>query len=293
MLLSTIQLYGQLEWAPIGATWYYDNLEGMNPPNVGYIKIESIKDSLINERQVRVLKKTYFTSHGDRIDLGNIYTFIRNDSVYYWTGYSFSLLYIFSAKIGDSWLVYSKETNQCGNDSLGKVKVDSTNYKMVGSFNLKYIYTSPDNNSIWSLGKVIEIIGSTDYMFPHSKNCGVMDNVENARFLRCYYDNQLGTIKFSNIPCDTVIFIPLKTNISEMHNIKIYPNPVFDELHIESSDIILSKILIYNSLGQLIFLQNINSSFFELSLNNYSSGIYQFIIFDNKANYYSKKVIKK
>lgn len=36
-LLSTIVTYAQKEFAPIGAKWYYRSIEGMNPPNEGYV----------------------------------------------------------------------------------------------------------------------------------------------------------------------------------------------------------------------------------------------------------------
>ncbi len=36
ILLNFINVFGQTEWAPIGAKWYVTKVEGVMPPKAGY-----------------------------------------------------------------------------------------------------------------------------------------------------------------------------------------------------------------------------------------------------------------
>ena len=60
IVFSSITCYSQSnEWFPIGATWHYDAIEycGGNPDLSGYIKMECIKDTIVNLKNVKM--KTY------------------------------------------------------------------------------------------------------------------------------------------------------------------------------------------------------------------------------------------
>lgn len=74
-------------------------------------------------------------------------------------------------------------------------------------------------------------------------------------------------------------------------DIAIYPNPTISILNIDSSKII-DKIVITNSLGQIIDFQSIDSSRFEYSLANINSGIY-FVKLYSGHSFVIKTIIKK
>ncbi|WP_445715893.1 T9SS type A sorting domain-containing protein [Flavobacterium sp.] len=74
-------------------------------------------------------------------------------------------------------------------------------------------------------------------------------------------------------------------------NFKLSPNPVIDNLNIESDNQI-KTIRIYNQLGQIISLYEINNNKRTLDLSNLSSGIYTIFIETNKRTL-NKKIIKK
>ncbi|TXI67684.1 MAG: T9SS type A sorting domain-containing protein [Flavobacterium sp.] len=74
-------------------------------------------------------------------------------------------------------------------------------------------------------------------------------------------------------------------------NFKLSPNPVIDNLNIESDNQIIN-IIIYNQLGQIIFSNEINDNKRTLDLSNLSSGIYTIFI-ETNARTLNKKIIKQ
>lgn len=82
--------------------------------------------------------------------------------------------------------------------------------------------------------------------------------------------------------------------ISELSegDFKIYPNPFNDLLTINSStNEAINKITIFNSLGQQVFIQKINSPNAQLNLFELSEGIYILLI-ETENEIISKKIIK-
>ena len=73
-------------------------------------------------------------------------------------------------------------------------------------------------------------------------------------------------------------------------NILIYPNPTNRELYFKS-DLIIEKIEIYTSLGQLISVKKINGYTGDINTENLSSGFYNLKIY-NEHNITSSKFIK-
>lgn len=292
--ISVFNAYPQAEWAPIGAIWYYSTFGGIFLPTEGYIKIECIKDTIFNERNVRILKKESFLPNGSIENLGPTYTFQEENKIYYWTGTSFSLLYDFSTKLNDYWQITSKDSNPCGTDTLGYVKVDSTGQQIINENNLNYMYVSARDTSMWTYsGKIIEKIGCLGYMFPVFNNiCNVVDIVYPGP-LRCYFDNTLGNINFLNIPCDTLINL---TNVEEdqITGISIYPNPVHNRLNIEiqNSNTIITSIKVYDITGQIIKTECITNNKIILDFGCIQPGLY-FLIFENNQNkHLINKIIK-
>jgi len=78
-------------------------------------------------------------------------------------------------------------------------------------------------------------------------------------------------------------------NFELNRSIKMYPNPVGDNLTIESK-IPITKIQIYSLLGQLV--REKESNFRRISLRDLNSGIYMIKIFANDKSV-TKKLIKR
>lgn len=279
--------FSQMEWAPIGAKWYISKIEGTMPPDEGYILYEVSRDTIMQEKNVKVITRTYFHSNGkDVTTLENEYTYEKDSVVYYWKKGRFYTLYDFSARPGDKWTVYGSGIfmDYCGYDSLGVVVVDSVTTLTINNQKLKAIYTSPEINSDWHFEDVIiERVGNITHLLPKSEGC-LLDTPDDEGSLRCYEDNNLGLYKAGYcqlVNCDCK---ELK-NYTSVNNIKnssfqVYPNPVKDYLIIKYSDNCLlngfTNAEIYNVKGEKmysfinpekLFVGFLNSGFYFLKLS--------------------------
>lgn len=73
---------------------------------------------------------------------------------------------------------------------------------------------------------------------------------------------------------------------------KIYPNPATDILYIQPVQSKNFSVLITNLTGQIIYQNNINSSFVSINLKNYKPGIYLLRIDEGNQSFVSKIIIK-
>lgn len=98
--------------------------------------------------------------------------------------------------------------------------------------------------------------------------------------------------KKSSIEDDESLLLSSEKQIN--NEIKIYPNPYKENIHIEM-DISIKlplKAMIFNSNGSLVWEKKIKNHFYLLKSNFLSSGIYNLILRNNDF-YSSKKIIKK
>ncbi len=237
-ILLSLTCFAQIQWAPMGAKWYISKIEGLAPRNVGYILYEVNRDTIIQDKKVKVISRTYFHSNGKDVSpLNDEYTYAEDSVVYYWRNGHFYTLYDFSAQTGDKWTVFgsSPYSDFCGYDSLGVVVVDSVATLTVNSQKLKAIYTSPDSTSDWRYGGVIlERIGNITHLKPKSDGC-LLDSPEEEGSLRCYEDSVIGTYKVGycqliNCDCSELINYTAVNNLKRSA-VRIYPNPVEDYIN--------------------------------------------------------------
>lgn len=270
LVLLSIISFGQIKWAPLGAKWYVSKTESTIPPNEGYILYEVKKDTLIQNKTVKLITKTYFHSNGvDISTMENEYTYEEDSVVYYWKNGHFYILYDFSARPGDKWTVYGSGLYRdiCGYDSLGTVIVDSVSTILVNNQVLTAIYTSPGSASNWYFeGAILERIGNVRHLFPKSTACA-LDFPDDEGNLRCYEDNIIGIYKAGycqivNCNCDE---LKNYTGVYDFKNsyVQIYPNPVKDHfsLWVQDNNVLkdLTLIEIYNIRGERIGLLENNS----------------------------------
>jgi len=78
------------------------------------------------------------------------------------------------------------------------------------------------------------------------------------------------------------------------NNLKIYPNPVKENLNIEfSNGEIIQTIEFFNVLGEKVFkVSGVNSSEFKLNLESFAKGIYFIKIDDSNSNFIKKIILK-
>ena len=76
------------------------------------------------------------------------------------------------------------------------------------------------------------------------------------------------------------------------NNLKIYPNPCLEKVNFEAQESI-SKIEIYNALGQLIQILEANNKIVSLSTNQLKQGLYSAQIYYQSGKIFNSKFIKE
>jgi hypothetical protein len=196
ILFTYLTGFAQPEFAPIGAEWYYSQYEGYMPPQANYVKHTCIKDSVIAGKNVKVIQKTLYRRDGP-VAMGYEYLHQNGDTISYWKGDMFHILYNFSLSKGDSILLYSEMPDYCENKSpYGWGSIDSVYTKTINNRSLKAYFCSNKKGYHWSLdgSPIIEKIGGTSYLLPQNNDCVV--DVPGIGPLRCYSDPELGSCYF-------------------------------------------------------------------------------------------------
>ena len=71
--------------------------------------------------------------------------------------------------------------------------------------------------------------------------------------------------------------------------ITLYPNPAKDNLYIEAQNEI-SKIRLFNSFGKLVAENNVNNNYYNLKINQFTSGTY-ILIAEINSTLFAKKIL--
>ncbi|MFZ5939848.1 MAG: T9SS type A sorting domain-containing protein [Bacteroidota bacterium] len=290
VLLSTC-IYAQNEWAPIGAVWYYDRNTDYE---FGYVRIESVKDSLVQEKTCRILyvrKSTYRTPGVyETTNLEPVITRQEGSKVYYFQDGQFHLLYDFDPLVGDVWDIGAAQTepDEC---SAGKVIVDSIQTVSLGGNMLKAIYTSPYENSPVSYSdRIIEGVGSLGYLLPFSTCTPPQDGWKPGGPIRCY-SSAAFSYSWGSKDCDYI------TGINKPFSgefVFLYPNPFTDKLHLkipETESGFPVLLTIYSLDGEVLRLEMLYDEYCSYVIQDMESGLYILTVSkDHKILFYSKMI---
>ena len=300
LLISITTSITSQTWAPSGATWNFSFNEMFS---FGYVKIEYVKDTIIQSKCSKILKKTqYGYSYPgvyDTINSGKEYTYLDSvkNIIYRYFNNHFDTLYNFNAKIGDTWKVHGMH----GFRDSGIVKVSNIGYDTINSVILKSIFVQTISGCVgWYSAKIIERIGCiNDYMFPNFISC-VADVGEGGPF-RCYSDNNFEL--YSTGEAKTCDYITGINNINKSAGFKICPNPATSYINIVHSPqtTVNSQnssekyvLTLRNMEGQEVKkLRMENGELRTIDVRNLRSGIYFLTMQNDKESYVRKVVIEK
>ena len=89
-LITTINIKAQVEFAPIGATWYYDMGFYTNFWTYrSFYKAESVRDTVLLNITAKVIEFTYYNMNGDTIDWENEILYGDDEEVYHYDGVNY------------------------------------------------------------------------------------------------------------------------------------------------------------------------------------------------------------
>lgn len=224
------------DFAPVGAKWYYG--EGFAfSPNISYLYIESVGDTIVGGRNCRVL------INDDGIDCSfhsMLYLVFEEDSsVYFYVPQldTFQTLFDLKSLPGETWQTVFTTDVTSDLDTV-VVLVDSVDFQEINGQILKQLYVTYEIVSGENWGGshmrypaiITERLGDMEYMFRLFTNRAICDG-NYSLGLRCYDDPVMGLYSTGIAPaCDF-------TGIDDgsMERVSIYPNPTMGFLKVSTA----------------------------------------------------------
>lgn len=261
LLLTTMFCQAQVapEWAPIGATWHF-NQTNYRPP-FEYIVLESVGETILNDTVARVITQTIYRENDSIEVLNPLHLFQDSRKIYFWHHNHFVLTYDFDLEVGDevkylahlpAWASMFRE------DSIMHFRVDSISEVIINGIKLQRQYlrdqgTGADNFGIHFDGWRTELIGADRFLVPnvYEAEC----DHECADGLRCYSDSVISFKDFP-FPCDTIIPQIVAVQGTERESeIRLFPNPTPDVLKLDGKGLFLIDVgySIYDVRGVEVF----------------------------------------
>jgi len=288
MFGSGLHAQQPLNFAPVGAEWYYNRI--MTGPSLSadfFKRFQCVGTTEIGGKECRVIEQYYkYDCAGNEID-SVLYRYLYVDSlqVYEVENNNFYLLYDFSKTVGEYWVIPQHWVYPPYNDT---VFVDSIKpFVLTNGDTCQAFWVYNTLMPCFDYGTITTRFGGTDGLFPtlHLSGCGDGD-------LRCYLEDSILVYKDYYRECDYSYI----TGISESaeSDIKI-PNPVSDHITILTSNnqISIKSIEIYTMTGQFVLsLPHPSGDNITIPFSQYNNGVYimKLLLQDQSCKTY--KIIK-
>ena len=288
-----LQANAQIEFAPIGAEWYYNWCAEGNIAH-SYLRyyIVSEKDTIVEENNCRVLRQ--YSGHSN-VAHGQYIIKQEQGKVYYYYQDKFNLLFDFDADVNDtvkftftyreyfSYDVY-KDTMLSARYQIESITTNAQNLKTFTTTILEEDKFADYNMEILPWYHLYtEKIGYNNEFMP------ILDNLVytaegQCQMLRCYYDADFSFISdewaATSFPCDDSF--TTKINTPKGENITIYPNSFSDNIFVSMNND-GGNIEITNVAGKVVYYSKLSNEITEILTSHLFKGIY-FIKIQNKDN---------
>ena len=260
----------------VGAEWYYQilNDDGI----ITYQHLQCVGDTTIGTERPKIIVRTntIYDRH-DETTVTHEYVYEENGVVYWWnkTLGKFTVLYDFSAEVGDEWTI------EVGNETI-TTKVYASEVQYIDGIPYKKL-TIADSNDAFS-GNLLSTIGHSTSFFPEK----LMNRDKGYRVegLRCYWVNGDLILKTTNDDCDA-IYAELHNGIEEdgpstgSGAFAVYPNPANGVLTVsvrlpqcDSPTTGQTAYRITNLMGQTLLQGHISAETQQIDISNLPAGMY-------------------
>ena len=230
LFIFCLSSFGQMTWAPDGATWHFRY--GEMCVYGGYCKIVVAGDSIVNGQTCKKMHPRVYgylcTGGYTEFDLQDEFTYADDDRVYHWTVSGFETLYDFTLDPGAVYVVGAYDPCIEG-DTL---RVTETGTMTINAMSLRYYDVELLNNAFGKtiFRRIVERLGPIDSYLFSLPRC--LTDYGYIGPFRCYYDDAFGEYSSNIVPyCD---FLKIEEQPG-LFNASIYPNPVEHELNIRSN----------------------------------------------------------
>ncbi len=298
------QLSAQMDFAPVGAEWWYSNFYFSPNPSSNY-SIRSTKDTIVQGLDCRLLEYTYHNASGSQaIPEANIIVTSDSNRVYYQIRDSFKVLYDFGAPVGTIIRVeleprlahWGYRQSNDFFDGFFDTRIDTVFTVNFDGQDLRAYQTSVarayepgeidwhykdmivekigpiGRNSFFGINQIIDLGG------------GVPPNFQ------CYTDQNISYQEVS--PCDRLFPNTSTRNLRLAEApLRLSPNPVSNWLELELLHDQGGRVQIYHASGKLIFDQEKMPKSTRISTTTWPAGVYM-VRFEKEGQYHLQKLLK-
>ena len=256
-----------VEFAPVGAEWYYGRLynEGGEPVGVTYDRFRSLRTVEINGWECKEIELFQNLDCNGEVNPHTEYRYITQDGkqVFEVENGERYLLYDFGKKAGEYW--YAPKYD----DTIYVQAVSYMNFGAIDSFR-RVLITTPTLHEDLYFNNIIDGIGMDYSMFPFemSENPSLCQN----SLIRCYTENGVPLITTS-IDCDYEVW---GIEESTQTPLAILNTAIDGSLHIMFSKALkgLKQIRIMDVSGKTIHTSETRNEFCDIFLNDTPKGVY-------------------
>lgn len=290
-LLCCLQANAQ-QWAKPGAQWTFGTQHAVTG-DIDYIRWNYVGDSLINGHLCSVIQGGLSAGQGEGDIIRPMITYEDGGIVYLYNPAeaAFTTLYDFNQVAGGGW---TTRLDSCD----VRINVDSVGVMMIGGQSRKTLYLNTTSSWYLFKGWAVEGIGSLVRPYPYVLGACygmIVDEKFYYTTLRCYQDDATNNYHFPGTPdCEyEALSSPVLVEGSE---IRIYPNPVGELLHLSTSRSLRHAVLSITDLrGRMLLKQALKEDAKEwtLSLKDLSPGIYLYSLSGSDAVVRRGKFVRK
>ena len=282
------------------ARWIYDFSGGPD----GITKVESVKDTIVGTRNLKIFNKTTFYLKDEEVVEVNrepVFIYSNNSVIEFSVDLvNFDTLFNFGLPIGGSWSIPERHkiTGDPTGDVLTRIVIDTFTLLIndVPVFGQGAIVPGPNNN----VDTIFQDFGSRySYILPFEN----FDPYGEGSILRCFMNDDLGSLDFETDLyelCPNCTFSDFEYDCNELSSLAetptknsafvVFPNPVLNTLHIQSDTEQITQVDIYNLNGHLILQEQADHVSTEIDLGNLAPGMYYVLI---NEKYFEKVVVVK
>ena len=269
---GTVKAQQSLEFAPVGAEWYYNRYYriGPTPDGITYDRFRSLRTIEINGWECKEIE---LYQHLDCNGVPNPYSELRyinqeGDQVFEVEDGQRFLLYDFSKSPGESWYAPKYQTT---------VTVQNISYLTLNDETVRKVLEIHPSNIDWYFDRITEGIGMEYSLFPF--DIGITGSPCVNGPLRCYSENGIPLIEFEippvghETPCDYEV---LSIHEQEQIPLAISNTIVDDVLQIDFSETLAGRkdIVVFDMAGRLIYSENTMDQSVSIQLTEIPSGFY-------------------
>lgn len=282
VIFQVSQSLGQ-DFAPIGAEWYYgSSAGGLAPTGSEYYYLLSEKDTVINDYDLRKIKRIYCNYQGDSLEVAPYFIYQSGDSVSLYNDNDDSLyrLFVFNVSQGDTLTLDVPWDSYNSGDPTYRVVIDTIVSETYDGVELnKYVLEQIDHFG-WFNEFYLDKVGGYEWFVPHGM--GIIPEADGP--IRCYHDDEI-EINFLSQDCEYRMTVNSINDLSP-DSFELSPNPTSDFIQIKS-DSRIKKVEVIDNTGKII----LETDKTLINIKSFKNGVY-FIRIYSGTHTITKKVLK-